>query len=999
MQVGYKFALDTYTRSLYAAQITTENYLSGISTSDYFKVSQQVFLVSSLTDVIPSGEGLYITTNGESKYFDGQNWFIIQNGNKDIPEKLSQLEDDIDAANIINDIKVNGISQPINDDKSVNITVPSSIQLSGSIIGSAVFNGSDVSIQTSLGSGFTIDASNISGLTITWDAVQNKPTNIQLTGDVTGTANLETETITTEIQSLSWSKITDKPSIPSIDGLATKIYVDQQDAGVLSSAKVYTNEQVSGKADKSDLNGLASETFVSNSIISALTSTIKAKGTVLTSGDLPASAVVNDLYFVGPINDKYTEYVKTSEGWEELGIINDIDLNDYAKTEFVKQQVSGKVATSSLVYKIDENANETTIPTTKAVYDFVRADADVFYIETFDEYTEDKVPELSGLYIDHDGESRLWTGTIWQNISYEIVTEMLSNVNDDTVPTTKAVYDFINNADYVVSSELAIVKSEAIASAKTYTDSQVSGKANKSELTNLASKTFVEQQVSGKANKSDIPNISNLASMTYVNQQVSGKADKSELTNLASMTYVNSQVSGKADKSELTDLASKTYVSQQVSSKIDKSDIAQNFTSITSSKIPSVKAVQEYVNAQNAAIPPEIFYIKTFDVYTATNKPAVSGFYVDQNGQSRLWNGTDWEYTSHEITKVIDANSTDKTVPTAKAVYTYVQNNQSTGGGSVPEVFYINSFENYTPSTSGFYIDHDGETRYWDGKNWEYTSRRVINNLNGTILSGDVPTAKAVLDYVQKITSENVSGNVSGNNLTEIEIDSSFPSIGEPDKIYINSTSNEVKYYDSEWKNLSIKAIRNMTGNESDDVVPTTKALASYLDTKLETKAGISIGNNLPTVGDENTLYISETGEVAVKINDEIKNISVDVVDDIQNAGTDMNIPTCEAVKEYINLLLNGKTVTDSTNTSVNLEVATNTYYKFTQKLTSLSLILNSGLRNVTIEFSTGSSFSYDCTVNGNFKISKQFEFTTDKNYVIAINNDLIIWSEVEEYV
>jgi hypothetical protein len=117
--------------------------------------------------------------------------------------------------------------------------------------------------------------------------------------------------------------------------------------------------------------------------------------------------------------------------------------------------------------------------------------------------------------------------------------------------------------------------------------------------------------------------------------------------------------------------------------------------------------------------------------------------------------------------------------------------------------------------------------------------------------------------------------------LTEIEIDSSFPSIGEPDKIYINSTSNEVKYYDSEWKNLSIKAIRNMTGNESDDVVPTTKALANYLDTKLETKAGISIGNSLPTAGDDNTLYIAENGEVAVKINDEIKNISVDVVDDI----------------------------------------------------------------------------------------------------------------------
>ena len=226
-----------------------------------------------------------------------------------------------------------------------------------------------------------------------------------------------------------------------------------------------------------------------------------------------------------------------------------------------------------------------------------------------------------------------------------------------------------------------------------------------------------------------------------------------------------------------------------------------------------------------------------------------------------------------------------------------------------------------------------------------------------------------------------------------------MPEVGIEDTLYINSNTNEAKYYNSGWNNLSIKAIRNMTGTETEDVVPTTNAVANYVLPKIDEKAEISISQQLPETGNENTLYIAENGEVAVKINDEIKNISVDVVDDIQNAGTDMNIPTCEAVKEYINLLLNGKTVTDSTNTSVNLEVATNTYYKFTQKLTSLSLILNSGLRNVTIEFSTGSSFTYDCTVNGNFKISKQFEFTTDKNYVIAINNDLIIWSEVEEYV
>jgi hypothetical protein len=72
-----------------------------------------------------------------------------------------------------------------------------------------------------------------------------------------------------------------------------------------------------------------------------------------------------------------------------------------------------------------------------------------------------------------------------------------------------------------------------------------------------------------------------------------------------------------------------------------------------------------------------------------------------------------------------------------------------------------------------------------------------------------------------------------------------------------------------------------MTGTETEDVVPTTNAVANYVLPKIDEKAEIAISQQLPETGNENTLYIAENGEVAVKINDEIKNISVDVVDDI----------------------------------------------------------------------------------------------------------------------
>ena len=144
MQVGYKFALDTETNSLYAAQITSENYLSGIASLDYFKVSQEIFLVSSLNNVVTSGAGLYIDTNGETQYFDGQSW--IETSHK--------------VVTTITDNNTNDDTIPTTKAVSayVSTQVPTNIQLTGTIIGSAEFNGTDVDADTRLGMGSQVGA-------------------------------------------------------------------------------------------------------------------------------------------------------------------------------------------------------------------------------------------------------------------------------------------------------------------------------------------------------------------------------------------------------------------------------------------------------------------------------------------------------------------------------------------------------------------------------------------------------------------------------------------------------------------------------------------------------------------------------------------------------------------------------------------------------------------------------------------------------------------------
>ena len=63
---------------------------------------------------------------------------------------------------------------------------------------------------------------------------------------------------------------------------------------------------------------------------------------------------------------------------------------------------------------------------------------DIFYVETFD-----SEPSVSGLYIDHNGESRYWTGIEWEYISNEVSDIIDVNSTSGTVPTSKAVYDFV----------------------------------------------------------------------------------------------------------------------------------------------------------------------------------------------------------------------------------------------------------------------------------------------------------------------------------------------------------------------------------------------------------------------------------------------------------------------------------------------------------------------------------------------------------------------------
>jgi hypothetical protein len=187
----------------------------------------------------------------------------------------------------------------------------------------------------------------------------------------------------------------------------------------------------------------------------SLTSSIKAIGTVSTSGALPTNAEINDLYFVGPSDGQYAEYVLTVNGWEQFGIINDIDLSNYATLD----QLSTKLDKSE--FNTFKTNNTTAINNA---------------ITSANTYTNQQVSgkadksELNGLasetYVDSKISSKL----------------DISVFNTFKTENTNAIISAANEA-----------KTEALTEAKEYTNNEIlkvqSGSANIEEL--LSSKADI----------------------------------------------------------------------------------------------------------------------------------------------------------------------------------------------------------------------------------------------------------------------------------------------------------------------------------------------------------------------------------------------------------------------------------------------------------------------------------------------------------------------------
>ena len=532
---------------------------------------------------------------------------------------------------------------------------------------------------------------------------------------------------------------------------------------------------------------------------------------------------------------------------------------------------------NKLMFKINEccmnientnlhNILSTLISNQASLYSKVSGNLnDIFYVETFD-----SEPSVSGLYINHDGESRYWTGIEWEYISNEVSDIIDVNSTSGTVPTSKAVYDFVNSrtsgsvTDGVITEINGKIE-DVSGDVKTISES-LPNYTLKSELTNSLTNYALKSELSENyALKSELPYEihyvdsfpeSPVTSGLYISSDGQSKlwvngswiqtskelideildSDKNNTDIIPSVKavydFVDSRTSGSVSDSVITEINGKLEsvsgdvktITGNLANYALKSELTNSLANYTL-KSELTENLANY--ALKSELPYDIFYVETFD-----SEPSVSGLYINHNGESRYWTGSKWEYVSNEISDIIDTNSTSGTVPTSKAVYDFVTAslNEFTPSTdtNVREVYYLSGIEfEEQPAVSGIYINSKGESKFWNGTEYEDLSLAVSNEINESSTSGTVPTSKSIYDFVTSSLAQNELSN------KEIYYITSFDNLEVSGAgLYIDQDGQSKYWTGTEWELTSVETSNIISSSSTSGTIPTSKAVYDFVDSR-----------------------------------------------------------------------------------------------------------------------------------------------------------------------
>ena len=474
----------------------------------------------------------------------------------------------------------------------------------------------------------------------------------------------------------------------------------------------------------------------------------------------------------------------------------------------------------------------------------------------------------NSLYVNSAGEARATNDNAeYINISLQVITDF-ATVSDDTVATSKAIKEYVDSA---------------VAEASTGTSGVLSSYATKEYVDNAVASASGDQHI---FYVDALPSIEDAIENSLYVVKGTKEAQIFDGTEYASISL--EALTDFATVSNDT-LATTQAISAFVDEKISNIDIPDPDLSA----YQPVSGMSDYAKKTDIPeVPEEVIYVDEFPT-----SGLLDTIYVNKNGQSKIWNGTEFVSMSYEVVDSIstETSQSDVVVPSVQAVIDYVsaytptlpdnittQGNEFNSGnqlvqlvnGKIPDtlydkdiqhIFYVSEFP-VSGVENSLYVKQDTkETKIYTGSEYVSISLEVINDLT-TATSGTIATSKSIVDYLsayyadkayvtEAVTNAMLSGEVDLTPYAKTEwvttelakkadlsslVDHIYYVSALPDtssaisgSIYIISGSAESVYFTG--TEFVSLSLETVTdfSTVTDDTLATTQAISAFVDEKI----------------------------------------------------------------------------------------------------------------------------------------------------------------------
>ena len=688
------------------------------------------------------------------------------------------------------------------------------------------------------------------------------------------------------------------------------------------------HEYEGGNGINVDYEDLAGATYIS--IKKAPTETNDNKFINLTDAGLGLSGI--------------TEFVNSVSGQLQDSIDDKLNIADF-------NTVSGQLQDSivNLPFAQIVKLPETYLATSEGILNYFKTESDV---ET----------SKNTLFIDKDGQTALYfaaTSSII-DISQEVISDASSvtdATNSEKLMTVNAITGYVESK---VSSKLNTSVFQSVSGNYLTADVELSGALTGYIDSNVSSKldintfnTLSTQIVTGyqEANEELIGIINQLTYSQIIKLPENYTATESDI-----ISFFDDN--SKADKTKDilfvdTDGQTALYFAASNTATSSIVDISQEFiseasdvTAANSGKLMTVKAVSSYIkNKISSKLNTSVFQSVSGNYLAADVElsGALTGYIAGISGNlnDKITNLTyskviklPSEYAANKsgIETYFDNNSTlDKSkdilfVDVNGQTAIWIASDETINDISVE---YINKVSSITAANSSKLMTVNAITGYVEGKVSSKLDTNTFNLVSGNYIDADNKLSSAVTSYV----------NDQVENKAELVFNDNIPTMGELGKIYISADGAVAvaKTNNGPTTNLSLNVVSEMlTYTESDEVIPTAGAIATYVDGKVNTKQDkLTIAETV-----DNNDYIPTNAAVSAFVDGKV-NTKQDKLIIAETVTNNTDIPNNKAVSAFVDNKLNNKiasTVANNNNIPTNKAVSSFVESKLSTKVNTSEL-------------------------------------------------------------